>query len=374
MTSIESGKITSVIYTDLSKAFDKVSHKKLIEILASYGVAGNVKNWITSFLNERKQKVTINGNISTSLNVLSGVPQGSVLAPLLFLIYFDDSTKVCNSKTSICLFADDAKLFSTEPEDLQASLSQLAFFLENRQLKLAIEKCEHITIHKFRANANFSIGDTDVHEVSLVRDLGVYISSDLKWETHINKIKAKAHQRSYLILKSFQTKDVWLLLRAYITYVRPIVEYATVIWNPYLNKDIESIEQIQRSYTKKICSRCKIPFNTYKDRLYMLSIRSLQYRRLEADLIMTFKILHKLVDIPFEKFFTLYSSPHNTRRHDYCLKQKTVKTNFLKNTFANRVVPTWNQLPNNVVASTTLFSFRTALRNFDLYSISEILY
>jgi hypothetical protein len=154
--------------------------------------------------------------------------------------------------------------------------------------------------------------------------------------------------------------------------VRPIVEYGSVIWNPYLIGDIDSIESIQRNYTKKICSRCNIPFSSYEDRLYKLSIRSLQYRRLEADLIMTFKILHNLVEVPMEQFFNLYSSPYNTRRHKYSLQQTKVSTDFQQSSFANRVVPTWNKLPAEIVSSTTLGMFRSKLRGFNLHQIAQL--
>jgi hypothetical protein len=187
MTSLESNKSTNVIYTDLSKAFDKVSHSKLLEIVTSYGITGNINEWIRNFLSNRIQQVQINSSISTPLKVDSDVPQGSVMGPLLFLLYVDDATKICPEHTTICLFADDAKLFSTKPDDLQLSLNNLSHFLERRQLTLAVEKCETLTISKNHTDADvvFTIGNIPLPKVSSVRDLGVFICKDLQWKMHV---------------------------------------------------------------------------------------------------------------------------------------------------------------------------------------------
>ena len=142
-----------------------------------------------------------------------------------------------------------------------------------------------LLISESKDTYDFTIDRSLVCEALTVKDLGVHISNDLTWEVHINKIKSKASQRSYVILKSFQSKNIWILLKAYHTFVRPIVEYGRVVENPYLSKDIESLEDIQRSFTKKICCRCNIPFKSFQDRLYKLNMRSLRYRRMEPILL-----------------------------------------------------------------------------------------
>ena len=166
-----------------------------------------------------------------------------------------------------------------------------------------MDKCEKLCVSKVAGNNQYKIGNTSLQETDSVKDLGIYISKDLKWDMHINKMKIKANQRCFLILKSFQTKNIWILLRAYLTYVRPIAEYGSVVWSPHLNRDIDSVESIQRSFTMKIFSRCNIQCDSYKDRLFKLNLRSLQYRRVEADLIVD------IVDIPMSKFFALCAFP-----------------------------------------------------------------
>ena len=135
----EANRTTYAVYTNLSKAFDKVCHSKLLTVIESFGISGTILDWIRNFLAERIHKVTIGEAESCPMSVLSGVPQGSVIGPLMFLLYIDDISMLCSEKTSICLFADDTKLFSSDPKDLQKSLNAVSTFLKSRQLHLAEE-------------------------------------------------------------------------------------------------------------------------------------------------------------------------------------------------------------------------------------------
>ena len=167
-------------------------------------------------------------------------------------------------------------------------------------------------------------------------------------------------------LESFPTNNVWTLLKAFKTFVRPILEYGSVVWSPYLIKDIVAVESVQRFFTKSICRRANIPFTTYHDRLFKLNLQSLERRRITADLMMTFKIVHGLVGLQFNQFFSFHSSPYNTRSHRYRLFAKPLKSNFECGFFSNRVVKIWNNLPEMVVESTSLTTFRSRLQNIDL--------
>ena len=162
-------------------------------------------------------------------------------------------------------------------------------------------------------------------------------------------------------------------MKAYKTFVRPILEYGSSVWNPYLIADIDKIESVQRNFTKKICFRSSIPFSSYKDRLKKLSLHSLEYRRLQNDLIMVYKIIHRLVDLPFESLFSFYISPYDTRSHRYCLKSNLIKDLKLRNFFSKKVIPTWNDLPKEIVCTNNLSSFCKKLKQFDLYEINKTL-
>ena len=364
--SYASKECTTVVYTDLTKAFDKVSHPKLLEVITSYGLKGKVYDWIKCFLIGRVQRVAVGKSFSNILEVRSGVPQGSVLGPLLFLLYIDDVTRLCTPHTSISLFADDTKLYSTSPSHLQSDIDIVYDFLNKRQLDLALNKCETITISKTTESHPIRIGGTYLKETTVVKDLGIHITSTLEWREHITKIKNKALQKCYQILRSFSSKNVWILLRAYLTFVRPLLEYGSPIWSPHLDHDKKLVESVQRYYTKKICQRCSIPFTSYEDRLYKLSLNSLEYRRKEIDLVMVFKIINNLVDLRMEDFFEWYVSPYNTRRHSLCITNATPKSELQKSYFSRRVILPWNSLPEKVATATCINTFKSRLKSVNL--------
>ena len=186
-------------------------------------------------------------------------------------------------------------------------------------------------------------------------------------------MKRKGFLRSYHILKSFHSKNIWTLLKAFKVFVIPILEYGSTLWNPYNKSDIYSVESVQRSFTKQVCLRCNIPFKSYTDRLQKLGLRSLEYRRLESDVTMVYKIIHGFVDLPFENLFKFYESPYNTRRHKYSLKLPMHNCQVYKYSFATRVVLVWNNLPENLVSISTLPVFIRSLKKFNLCTIYDFI-
>ena len=314
--AFDSKNSVDLIYTDVAKAFDSVCHSKLISVLSRYGVKDNVLNWIKCFLTDRSQRVCINNICSASLPVKSGVPQGSILGPLLFVIYINDAPSFVSKNNPNCemfLYADDAKLFSNNAFSLQQGLDKFTNWLKLHQLDLAVAKCEHLCISRNHCSNSYFAGSLNIKTVSVVKDLGVYISDNLKWSYHISHIHRNASLCSYQILRSFSTKNIWILLKAFITYVRPKVEFNTCVWSPYLKKDIVLLESVQRNFTRYAFTRCNIPFKSYNDRLCKLGIKSLEYRRLEFDLILMFKICHNLCDLQFSNYFEYRHCKYNLR-------------------------------------------------------------
>ena len=208
-----------------------------------------------------------------------------------------------------------------------------------------------------------------------MHDFGILISSDLKWYQHVCSISAKASTRSFQILHCFNSHNVWILLKAYFTYVRPILEYNTVVWSPYLKKDIYMIESVQKRFTKKICYRCKIPNTSYAHRLHLLNIKSLEYRRLEFDLVFLYKIINGIVNVKFTDFFTFCHTSYYLRRHKFHIASlRRPKSEQLNNFFPCRASRVWNKLPNNIVSAATLSVFKNRLKFFDLNSIAHLVY
>ena len=194
IVAYSSDETTDVIYTDIRKAFDSVSHSKLIYTLRQYKLHPSVVNWIENFLTNRTQQVALNTSLSAPCHAYSGVPQGSIIGPLLFIIYFNDvteSTAALDETGNIMLFADDAKVFSTTPNNLDQSLFSLNEWLQSRQLKLASEKCFLLKIAKDHVNSPTHNYHLDNHTLScepVAKDLGIYISHN-KWEHHISYLK-----------------------------------------------------------------------------------------------------------------------------------------------------------------------------------------
>ena len=326
--SLSLNKPTTVIYTDLSKAFDCVSHNKLIELLNAYRFTPVLTRWIKNFLTDRVQQVSIGSKLSDPLPVKSGVPQGSVIAPTMFNIFINDCTEPTHPIAldgGIRLFADDTKLFSTNLENLQNAMNNLCEWLKDRQLKLNTSKCYALKIFKrnCQSNSETTIDGTLVQSTAVIKDLGVMISENLKWGAQVDHVYKMASLTSYQILKAFKTKNIWIFQKLFTTYVRPKCEYNTPVWSPYYLQDIKKIERIQKRFTKRACIMCNIPFKDYNDRLVKLNLQSLQHRRIVFDLILIFKIINGLSDLQFDDFFTF-------RNNLYCLRgnPKTITTKY----------------------------------------------
>ena len=368
---------TDIVYIDFKKAFDSVSHPKLLCKLSSYGISGNALLWITAFLSNRLQAVKIADSISSFLPVTSGVPQGTVLGPTLFLIFINDVADIfVGLHTTLQLYADDIKLHcrfrcDLDLQDLDTALSRLVEWATVWQLPIAVPKCSVHQImqsNSFRAHTSYHhiyhIGSTPLPLNSLTRDLGLTLDKRLNFSLHISKIAHAAHTRSKLILKCFTSRSPALLVRAFTTYVRPLVEYCSSAWSPHFIQDIKAIESVQRRFTKRLFGFFYTP---YINRLEMLGLKSLQYRRISFDLIFCYKIIYGLVDLECNKYFLLKGASFSTRGHPLHIIKQHVRVDQCKYFFSNRITDVWNSLPHSVIEAITLSQFKSRLARFDLY-------
>ena len=371
--ALRSRKAVDVIYLDFAKAFDSVVHSKLLAKLNSYGINNMVLKWIESFLTDRSQYVRIGFSLSSVCSVLSGVPQGSVLGPVLFIIYVNDITKLWPFNTvSIKMFADDTKLYtvlhddSAFSTDLQSCLDSIIHWSAVWQLKLAPTKCtvmriKSIKSHSFTCVPFYHIGSVQLPVIENCTDLGVSYNANLSFSPHVNKIVTKASCRAKLILKCFSSRDPLLLMRAFCTFVRPLLEFSSTIWSPYTVSDINRIESVQRSFTKHFHY---LRYSTYRERLVNLGLDSLQCRRVKADLVLCYKLLHGLTNIKSDDFIVL--SPNvNLRGNQFKLVKPMITSARDKNFFCNRVINIWNSLPDYIVMADTIACFKHRLNCFD---------
>jgi ribonuclease P/MRP protein subunit RPP40 len=302
--------------------------------------------------------------------VLSGVPQGSVLEPVLFILFINDIVGCMAHSVSVKLFADDAKIYTiitdTYSAQLQCSLDSIVSWANHWQLKLLPTKCTVMRLSLKRSVSDdpiYTIGDLLLPVVSQCTDLGVSYDSHLSFSSHIDKVINKASNRAKCILKCFSTSDSILLKDAFCTFVRQLLEYFAVIWCPRYKKDSNRIEAVQRSFIKSIgnLSMC-----SYRERLLNLGIDSLQCRRLKADLILCYKMIHDLVDIGTDTacIFT-HSLNTFTCGNSFKLTKNSVASLPEINFYVNRIVNIWNTLPDSVVTTNSVASFKNSIDRID---------
>ena len=360
-----------IIYLDFSKAFDRVSHFKLVHVLCHLKIHQSIITWISNYLTGRTQTTVVDTFSSDKVSVPSGVPQGSVLGPLLFITYLQDLIDKISTyckNTTVYAFADDIKLLSTDPSDLQRALHIVNSWTVNWQLLLNTDKSEHFTIQS-QVSRDFHINNKVIPKVNEVRDLGVIISNNMKWDTYVSTIRSKSNSLTHIILRSFSPSNYQLLVKLYKIYVRPLLEYNTCTWFPYLKSNINAIESVQQTFTRKVCQRANIKYKDYNDRLRILNLESLQTRRVKNDLVMLYKILNNIVDINFTSYFEFNNlGGHYLRRHSLYINRKfTPQTACCQNFFTQRVIRYWNALPDNIVTSPSLAIFRHKLKSISFH-------
>lgn len=358
--AVELGYDIDVIYTDFAKAFDSVPHKRLLAKLESIGIKGIVLKWIRGFLTGRRHRVSVNGELSDWIMVTSGIPQGSVLGPILFVVFINDMpdaiVKLCK------LFADDAKIYTsiTSPNDkelLQKDIDALCEWSATWQLPFNIEKCNYMHIGKEKTSHSYVMNQQILKNVVEEKDLGVTIDRSLKFHTHTSAAVKKANSILGLIRKSFVLLDEDTIPLLFKSMVRPHLEYGNVIWGPHFIGDMKAVERVQKRATKMIPKLCNLP---YKTRLETLNLPSLEYRRRRGDMIMYFKIITKRLNIDVSDFFTL--SNLQTRGHKFkLLKNKPATKQIRCQSFSIRSINDWNALPSHVIEAETVDTFKNRL-------------
>lgn len=355
----DNGKPTDVIYLDYEKAFDRVPVRRLIHKLEHLGIRGKLLAWISDFLTNRNFCVRVGSTLSSPRLVLSGVPQGSVLGPLLFILYLTDLKQAL--KIPFSLFADDTKFFgdpNSQYQEIQKGLNDIFDWTKDWLLTLNAGKCTVLHIGKKNPQKRYYLGNQQLTPVESQRDLGITITTDLKWETHIVTIVKRANSMLYLIRKSFMTLTPKTFVKLYKTYIRPLLEFAYVIWDPYFKKDITLLENVQRRATKLVKSLRNM---TYERRLKELNLTTLESRRSRGRLIETYKILTGYYDVPDLQDLFQLSTNKRLRGHSLKLCRMRAKKNPLQNFLPNRVVTDWNKLPMRLINAPSVNSFKNGL-------------
>ena len=357
-------------YMDFRKAFDTVPHQRLLTKLKGYNISGPILSWINSFLSDRSQFVKINNSVSENLKVTSGVPQGSVLGPTLFIYFINDLPNVVKN-SNVKIFADDTKVYNTVQNqenvcNLQNAIDELYMWTQKWLLKFNKEKCKILHLGKNNPQNKYYVG-TDNERIplevtDLEKDLGIYVDPNLNFKKHIKNIVKKASYSSYKILKNFSFKNSNILIPLFKTLIRPILEYGNSVWSNGIKKYMTKVENVQRKFTKHVKGLNKFQ---YEERLHKLKLPSLEYRQIRGDLIQVYKIAHNYYDPITTQGIFNFSDNQRLRGHNYKILKQRVNKSKYANFFTNRVVNMWNKLPYNIVNAKSIDNFKSLIDDFN---------
>ena len=357
-------------FFDFKKAFDSISHQKLLSVLKQYGINPALLCIIFSYLT----CVVVDGACSKSVPVTSGVPQGSVLGPFLFLLYINNTSDVpLPHGSKIVLYADDLLLYRQintpmDYEHVQVCLNLLSNWCTSNYLTFNPTKCKTMLFSRKRGPnipPTLFLGDRPLELVQSYKYLGVTLVSDLSWSEHIESICIKSKKIIGLLYRKFYGyADTTTVLTLYLTLVRPHLEYACQVWNPHTKRNKDLLENVQKFALRMSYSQWN---SGYADLLLSSGIPTLYERRLYLSLCLMYKITYSLVHFPPNIFI-------QRQPGDLCLRslnssdthyvQPFARTTAFLNSYVPSTIHLWNQLPAEVINSSSLFCFKHSVFDY----------
>ena len=350
--ALEEGARLDTVYLDFAKAFDKVDHNVLLKKLAANKIKGKLGRWIREFLNERKFRVVVNGVVSEEQNVKSGVPQGTVLAAILFIIMISDIDKDI-IRCIVSCFADDTRInmkVKTEEDKkaMQEDLNKIYRWAEENIMKFNEAKFEQMTCgitKEVDVEPYKTATSTEIEFKSRVKDLGVVTNENVRFKEHIDGVVLACRVKQGNILRNFSTRKEETMMKLYKTHIRSKAEYCCIVWSPTLKQEISKIERIQKSFTKKINGMDDM---NYHQRLKSLKLYSLERRRERYMIINTWQQLEGQRD-------NLMDFKVNERSRHRTIKSTRVKWNgnnknssIIYNSPALKMMRLFNAIPEDI--------------------------
>lgn len=304
--ALDSGEEVHAVYTDFSKAFDLIDHILLLKKISAMGIHGSLLRWCESYLLGRSQLVMIRGYTSRSKLIPTGVPQGSHLGPLFFLVFINDLTAKINC--SFKMYADDLKLYmriktADDATFFQYEIDKVFSWCCQNKMILNIDKCSHIKFSKKRnpLTCTYNLNETPLKEVSNIKDLGVTVDSSFNFRSHIDNVVKKASQLSGFISRQIKIfKDPKVIIPLYNSLVRSTLEYNSSVWSPGYAVHSNRLERIQKRFLYQLTyanNKCKT-LQSYESRLAYYNLKALNVRRKISDIIFLYKLIHSLVLCP----------------------------------------------------------------------------
>lgn len=350
---LDSAGQSDVIYTDFSKAFDRVSHKKLLEKLHSSGIGGKLLDWFQSYITGRTQRVQIGECLSYLINVSSSVVQGSHLGPLLFSIFINDIGEILHN-VDFCIYADDLKIYKSISNDsdakvLQENLDRLDLYVQQNSLSLNVKKCVVMSYTKRINCINFpyNINGNILERRDTMRDLGVIYDSKINFNEHVENVCRKARRMlGFMMRVGKHFRDPRTFTCLYNSLVRSHVEYASVIWNPHSAQQKLKVERVQHKFLRFVSMKCFGAIASdainYADVEERLKLDTLELRRDIIDIKFTTKSFNDYIDgQTFLHNFTL--AQQRITRSKYVFEVKVSRTDLGKYSVINRLMTTFNK-------------------------------
>ncbi len=359
---LENRKQVDMIVLDFSKAFDKVPHHRLLRKLRNYGIHGSTLCWIASFLLGRKQRVVIDGETSDWADVESGVPQGTVLGPILFLAYINDLPRCV--RANVRLFADDCVLYRVVDSAADClALQEDLVFLEQWEDSWCMSfnpgKCSTITITRKHHPLShpYTLHSEVLQTVDSATYLGIELSSNLTWAMHINKMCSKANKQLAFLRRNLKINSPDIKATAYKGLIRPLLEYCACVWDPHHQKYIDQLEMVQRRAARYVLNQYSRT-ESVTAMIDKLGWELLEQRRMNIRLTMFYKIENSLVAVPLPPSISRPIRTNPGYPHRYIIPKS--RTDSYKFSFFPHTISQWNCIPPAIACKESLPSFKAA--------------
>ena len=372
--SIDNGEYTLGVFLDFSKAFDCLNHQILFDKLDFYGVRGDALLWFKSYFSERNQYVIYNGYESVHMPISCGVPQGSILGPLLFLLYVNDVINVSNVLL-LLLYADDTNAFlsgnnlDSMIDIMNKELEKLVVWLQVNKLKLNVKKTHFMIFssgkRKYEYTKKLYICNSEIEVVKFTKFLGVIIDQNLNWKRHILHVKKKLAKGIGIICKARKYLNYPALRTLYHSFFYPYIDYCIEVWGSAGKTILEKLSRMQRKAVRLLTkSKYRADTKPLFDNCKILTIAEVHILKIS---LFMYRVHHKIAPIPLIELFVRNSEihSHNTRSQDK-LRLPNFKLDVLKNSLRVIGVYVWNFINENVDCNCSLMSYRFTLRQFIL--------
>ena len=372
LTGFNNGDITLGVYLDFSKAFDTINHSILLSKLQKYGIRGLAFDWMKDYISKRKQYVFFDGINSDLLDISCGVPQGSILGPLLFILYINDINMVSDTLFSI-LYADDSNLFiqgkniSDMIEIMNSELNKISSWINANQLSLNIGKTCFMIFKtknkKIHVTKNVNIQKHNIDRIFDIKFLGIYLDSQLTWNTHITHIKNKIAKNIGIINKTRKKLNKQSLITLYNSFIFPYIHYGIELWGTSSQYNLDTILKMQKKIARMICNAS---FHAHSlplfEKLEILDVYKIyQY---QVALFM-FKIDYNIHPISLTSMFS-----KNTLHHDHETRQNTkfhlplFRLTISQRNVKFKGVVIWNYIVDKIESNCSIYTFKKQLKKF----------